>query len=67
MTDRKSILIVTLSQADSIFHAYRDTKVELYEVSGRLRKIIDKIPEGHELFVYREHLMQKIPDLDDLR
>ena len=32
-----------------------------------MKLIIDKIPPGHELYPYREKLMEEIPDFEDLR
>ena len=40
-----------------IFQTNRETKNELNEISSNMKKLIDKIPPGHELYVYREHLI----------
>ena len=42
-----------MKKTSSLYEKFRQSKVDLLEAIDNIKKILDKIPEGHDFFEYK--------------
>ncbi|KRX05572.1 hypothetical protein PPERSA_12750 [Pseudocohnilembus persalinus] len=60
-------LNMTIATTEKKFNQFRQAKAELYEACDLMQQLIDKIPTFSELSVYKDKIIQEIPNNDEIR